>query len=88
MRLGEEVVGVDAVMTDQSQKRGAVALPVMLAEGGGRIMIERQMTLDVGRHGPIDVRKYMRRRVVKRVVEIENPDRRTPRTQRFAAIRH
>ncbi|MCU0897302.1 MAG: hypothetical protein MUC55_07345 [Burkholderiales bacterium] len=76
VRLPEEVVRVGAVMAHQAEQRRPVLPPVahaQLVRGG---LVEREVFAQVSRHAAVEMREDVRRRVVQRVVEIENPGER------------
>jgi len=54
VRLAQEVVRVDAVVTHQAEHRRAVAQPVLAADPVGLGAVDRQVPLDVRRHPRVD----------------------------------
>jgi len=64
---------VDAMMANQTHQRGAIAAPVELPQFVGNFRTEIEMLGQIGRHGPVDMRKDVRARIVQRVVQIEDP---------------
>ena len=68
-----EVARIDAMVAHQPGQRGAVAIPVGLAQARRFVLVDAEMPLDVFPHRAVDVRKDVRRRVVEGVVEVEQP---------------
>ena len=65
---------IGAVVQHHARQRRAIALPVVDAQPVRLIVGHLQRLGQIGRHVAIDVRKDVRRSVMQRVVEIEQPD--------------
>ncbi|ABA49821.1 hypothetical protein BURPS1710b_0379 [Burkholderia pseudomallei 1710b] len=70
----QEIVRIDRVMAREAEERRAVAARVVGAQMIGVRALDFQRIDDVLRHRPVDRREDRMRRVVQRVVEIEEPD--------------
>src|SRR5688500_324542 len=73
VRLGEEAPGVHAVVAHEAVQRRAVALPELLAHAVGARLVQAELA-----HGDlVDLHVHRRedggRRVVQRVIEVEDP---------------
>jgi hypothetical protein len=75
MRLLQEVGGADAVMADQAEQRRPVAQPVVLAQPAGFVVIDAKPAGHVLAHGDVQLAERRVAGVVKRVVQVEQPDR-------------
>ena len=75
MGLGEEIIGVNAMVADHAENGGTVAAPVVHAHLAGGGVIRAEHARHVGRHQPVDLRKDRVRGVVEGVIEVEQPDR-------------
>ncbi len=79
VRIAQEVIGTHAVMADHAQQRRAIALPVgdthgVDGFGMGRKGLVGQHPRDQRVHVGVNGREDRVRRVVQRIVEIEQPD--------------
>ena len=61
------------MMPHQTKQGGPISRPVLLTKRTGSMQVQTELTLQVLRHGAVDMRKDVRPRVVQRVVEVEYP---------------
>ena len=76
VRLFQEVRRAHAVMTDEAEQRRAVAQPVHLAQALRFVSADADEVGDVVADGDVHLAERGMARVVQRVVEVEQPDRR------------
>jgi hypothetical protein len=76
MGLGQEVLWVYPVMTNQAQQSGAVAPPVLLSHRTGRSQIHPQVLSHIVGHSLIDLGHDPKAGVVQGVVQIDQPETR------------
>ncbi len=73
VRMMQEVGWVGAVVKNESEQSGAVVLPIVFAQVIGLSRVNVEVMANVPQHRSIDMRKNVRRGVMQRVVEIEQP---------------
>ena len=74
VRFTQETVRIDAMMAHQSEHRGAIAPPIVESELIGLCFGEVQMAPDEIDHPGVDRGEDRVRRLVQRVVQVEEPD--------------
>lgn len=74
MSLTQELIGVGAMVPNQPQKGGAVTMPVGLPKGGGLGTGKGQVSGNPVGHQPVDLRHHGPARVVKGVVQVQEPE--------------
>ena len=67
-------MGMHAMMAHQAFERGAVDMPVMLAQQARCLFFQLEFAHDVARHFDMQMREDFRICIMQRVVEVENPD--------------
>ena len=85
VHVGQEPLGLDAMLGHQPGKRGPVLVIKLLLhlEGGRRI--EPEQLLNVSGHAPVDLGEQIALGGIERVVEIEDPKPRVPESLGDAA---
>ena len=74
MGVVQKVRGVHTLVLHQAQQRGAVAVPMAVAQGLGLGAHVAQVLLDVVAHGVTYLRHRRRVGIVQGVVQVEEPD--------------
>ena len=77
--LAQKVSGIDAVVAHEAEQGRAIAAPVQRAQPVRFGAFDAQRPFDVVGHAPVDRIEDRVRRVVQRVVEVEQPHRRARR---------